>query len=180
MGEHQPTALPVLNDSERLGLERKSAGDFPLYRQDPHTPSARGWALILLGVILGFAALSAPIDFFKTTSGGLCARTPVPSHSSGRARHGGGNRVALTVSNADAAGLSLDAGDYRHQHTGLNRRCHGHAAPVPAECKPGQRHAGRGVQYGAHPLLSQDGAPALRRGGDLHPAFSGHPLVLSH
>lgn len=71
MGEHQPTAMPVLNDSERLGLERKSAGDFPLYRQDPHTPSARGWALILLGVILGFAALSAPIDFFKTTSGGF-------------------------------------------------------------------------------------------------------------
>ncbi len=25
MGEHQPTAMPVLNDSERLGLERKSA-----------------------------------------------------------------------------------------------------------------------------------------------------------
>ena len=72
MGEHQPTAMPVLNDSERLGLERKSAGDFPLYRQDPHTPSARGWALILLGVILGLRHSPPPSTFSRPPQGALC------------------------------------------------------------------------------------------------------------
>ncbi|UBO74585.1 CPBP family intramembrane glutamic endopeptidase [Aeromonas rivuli] len=69
MGEHQSAAKPVLNDGDSFGFERRSAGDFPFYRQEPHALSTRGWVLILLGVALGFAVLTAPIAFYKTTVG---------------------------------------------------------------------------------------------------------------
>ncbi|HAT06507.1 MAG TPA: CPBP family intramembrane metalloprotease [Aeromonas salmonicida] len=71
MREHQSAAIPVLNDSDYYGFERKSAGDFPFYREGPHALSARRWALILLGVALGFSMLTVPVAFFKTTMGGF-------------------------------------------------------------------------------------------------------------
>ena len=71
MSEYQSVAITTLNDSDCYGFERKSAGDFPFYRQEPHALSTRGWVLILLGVALGFAALTAPIAFYKTTVGGF-------------------------------------------------------------------------------------------------------------
>ena len=71
MGEHQSAARPVLNDGDSFGFERNSAGDFPFYRQPPNTLSGRSWVLILLGVVLGFAVLTAHIAFYKTTAGGF-------------------------------------------------------------------------------------------------------------
>ncbi|MDM5136379.1 CPBP family intramembrane glutamic endopeptidase [Aeromonas salmonicida] len=71
MREHKSAAIPVLNDSDYYGFERKSAGDFPFYREGLHVLSARRWVLILLGVALGFSMLTVPIAFFKTTLGGF-------------------------------------------------------------------------------------------------------------
>lgn len=71
MGEQQSAAMPVLNDGDCYGFERKSAGDFPFYRQSPNALSGRSWMLILLGVVLGFAVLTAHIGFYKTTAGGF-------------------------------------------------------------------------------------------------------------
>jgi membrane protease YdiL (CAAX protease family) len=71
MSEYQSVAITALNDSDCYGFERKSAGDFPFYRQGPHALSGRSWVLILLGVALGFAVLTAPIGFYKTTAGGF-------------------------------------------------------------------------------------------------------------
>ena len=63
--------MPELNDGDCYGFERKSAGDFPFYRQPPNALSGRSWVLILLGVVLGFAVLTAHIGFYKTTAGGF-------------------------------------------------------------------------------------------------------------
>ncbi|EQC04221.1 amino terminal protease, partial [Aeromonas salmonicida subsp. pectinolytica 34mel] len=60
-----------MDDSDYYGFERKSAGDFPFYREGPHALSARRWVLILLGVALGFSMLTVPVAFFKTTLGGF-------------------------------------------------------------------------------------------------------------
>ena len=51
MREHKSAAIPVLNDSDYYGFERKSAGDFPFYREGLHVLSARRWVLILLGKV---------------------------------------------------------------------------------------------------------------------------------
>ena len=59
MGEQQSAAMPELNDGDCYGFERNSAGDFPFYRQPPNALSGRSWVLILLGVVLGFAVLTA-------------------------------------------------------------------------------------------------------------------------
>lgn len=69
MGEHPSAAMPALNDGDRYGFERSSAGDFPFYRQSPDALSGRSWALILLGVALGFAVLTAHMAFYTTTAG---------------------------------------------------------------------------------------------------------------
>ncbi|MFM4720119.1 CPBP family intramembrane glutamic endopeptidase [Aeromonas bivalvium] len=78
MGEHQSAARPVLNDGDSFGFERKSAGDFPFYRQPPNALSGRSWVLILLGVVLGFAVLTAHIAFYKTTAGGFVSAILFP------------------------------------------------------------------------------------------------------
>ena len=71
MGEQQSAARPELNDGDCYGFERNSAGDFPFYRQPPNALSGRSWVLILLGVVLGFAVLTAHRGFYKTTVGGF-------------------------------------------------------------------------------------------------------------
>ena len=70
MGEHQPTAMPVLNDSERLGLERKSAGDFPSIARilTPRLPVA---GLSSCWGHPGVCGTLRPHRLFKTTSGGF-------------------------------------------------------------------------------------------------------------
>ncbi|MGN4935818.1 CPBP family intramembrane glutamic endopeptidase [Aeromonas rivipollensis] len=73
MGEHQSAAMPVLNDGDCYGFERKSAGDFPFYRQSPNALSGRSWVLILLGVVLGFAVLTAHIGFINHGGGFVSA-----------------------------------------------------------------------------------------------------------
>ena len=71
MSEDQSAAMPVLNDKDCYGFERKSAGDFPFYREGPHALSARHWVVLLLGAALGFSMLTVPVAFFKTTMGGF-------------------------------------------------------------------------------------------------------------
>lgn len=78
MGEHPSAAMPALNDGDRYGFERSSAGDFPFYRHSPDALSGRSWALILLGVVLGFAVLTAHIAFYKTTAGGFVSAILFP------------------------------------------------------------------------------------------------------
>jgi uncharacterized protein len=71
MGEHQSAAMPGLNDGNGFFFERRSAGDFPFYRQSQNALSGRSWGLILLGAALGFAVMTAPIGFYTTTAGGF-------------------------------------------------------------------------------------------------------------
>tara|TARA_R110000764_G_scaffold8822_1_gene29097 strand:- start:1392 stop:2189 length:798 start_codon:yes stop_codon:yes gene_type:complete len=53
-------------------IERSQAGDFPFYNGAPVALSGVQWLIVLLGVILGFLALTVPIlpmAFYETTLG---------------------------------------------------------------------------------------------------------------
>lgn len=65
MSEDQSAAMPVLNDKDCYDFERKSAGDFPFYREGPHALSARHWIALMLGAALGFSMLTVPVAFLK-------------------------------------------------------------------------------------------------------------------
>jgi membrane protease YdiL (CAAX protease family) len=59
--------------SQFFWFERDAAGDFPFYNGIPRSLSGSQWAIVLAGVVLGFAALIAPVEFYRTTVGGFVA-----------------------------------------------------------------------------------------------------------
>jgi hypothetical protein len=70
---HENNDAGIAAASDFFRFERKSAGDFPFYRGVPVALSGPQWIVVLLGVVLGFFALIAPIEFYRTIPGGFLA-----------------------------------------------------------------------------------------------------------